>query len=272
MYDKKLNSLFQQSKAYPAKDNKSFLNKSLDEVVKEVFELGDKNSTFLFPQSKPTERNDRTALQNFDFTVKRNSDGRLNIAVYEINTLNKTNNNKLYIDKSQTIVRHENNNNKPICKEELNFFCTKIENYPSKKISSILDNLGMSIESYFGDDVISETMSNISQRIDPGEETLCRSEEQLIHPEGLWGVDGNLEYIVNDHKYKQGVRIEQCVYNNKNDKRCQMTDSFPNGYVTECKQRYISRHLLTYNADGKTIEKKLFKIPSCCQCVIRNEH
>lgn len=61
-------------------------------------------------------------------------------------------------------------------------------------------------------------------------------------------------------------------YNNKNDKRCQMTDSFPNGYVTECKQRYISRHLLTYNADGRTIEKKLFKIPSCCQCVVRNEH
>lgn len=111
----------------------------------------------------------------------------------------------------ETTERQENDYSKPICKEEVNFFCTKIENYPSDRISSILDNLGVNIESYFGDDVISETMTNISQRIDPGEETLCRSEEQLIHPEGLWGVDGNLEYIVNDQKYKQGVRIEQCV-------------------------------------------------------------
>lgn len=108
-------------------------------------------------------------------------------------------------------IRHKPDHSKPICKEEVNFFCTKIENYPSERITSILDNLGVNIESYFGDDVISETTSNISQRIDPGEETLCRSEEQLIHPEGLWGVDGNLEYIVNDQKYKQGVRIEQCV-------------------------------------------------------------
>lgn len=39
------------------------------------------------------QRKDRTLSQNFDFTVKRNSEGKLNIAVLETNKLNKTINN-----------------------------------------------------------------------------------------------------------------------------------------------------------------------------------
>lgn len=228
--------------AYPFTSKAATPNRK--DFDKEVFVIGEKNSTFVFPQN---------------FTVKRNSVVKFSIA-----------NNEHQDSGNQTTLRSTNDHRKPICKEEVNSFCTEIDNYPSENISSILDNLGVAIESYFGDDIISEK-ANISQRMHD-EETLCRSKEQLIHPKGFLGVDGNFEYIVNDDHYRQGIRIEQCVYTNKNDKRCQMTDSFPNGYVTECKQRYISRRLLTYNVDGRTIEKKLFKIPSCCQCVIRNEH
>lgn len=251
---------FQVNTAHPSKIS------SRDHIAQGIFQIGPFTNTT--STNETIHRKDKALIQDFDFTVKRNNDGKLEIHGTNKSTASQNQTKNLQHQKIQSAVRLDHA--KPICKREENFFCTQVENYPSMKISKILDN--MNLGSYFGDDIISNV--SINQRFDEEsrEEPLCRSKEQLIHPEGLWGVDGKLEYIVNDHKYKQGVRIEQCIFSNKNDKRCQMTESFPNGYITECKQKYISRHLLTYNDDGKTIEKKLFKIPSCCQCVLRNVH
>lgn len=50
---------------------------------------------------------------------------------------------------------------------------------------------------------------------------------------------------------------------------CAFTDSFPYGYITECKQKFIYRHLLALDEHGETI-KNLFRLPACCKCVIRS--
>lgn len=48
-----------------------------------------------------------------------------------------------------------------------------------------------------------------------------------------------------------------------------MTDSFPYGYITECKQKYIYRHLLALDENGEAV-KSLIRLPACCKCVIRS--
>lgn len=50
-------------------------------------------------------------------------------------------------------------------------------------------------------------------------------------------------------------------------KQCEMTQNFPLGYETKCKQKYIYRQLLAINENGNTV-KDLFRLPSCCQCVL----
>lgn len=50
-----------------------------------------------------------------------------------------------------------------------------------------------------------------------------------------------------------------------------MTESFPYGYTTECKQKYIYRHLLALNERGEQV-KDLFRLPACCKCIIRSTY
>lgn len=48
-----------------------------------------------------------------------------------------------------------------------------------------------------------------------------------------------------------------------------MTESFPYGYTTECKQKFIYRHLLALNERGEQV-KDLFRLPACCKCIVRS--
>lgn len=50
-----------------------------------------------------------------------------------------------------------------------------------------------------------------------------------------------------------------------------MTDSFPYGYTTECKQKFIYRQLLALNEQGQEV-KESFKLPACCKCMIRSSY
>lgn len=55
------------------------------------------------------------------------------------------------------------------------------------------------------------------------------------------------------------------------NRSCAFTDSFPYGYITECKQKFIYRHLLALDENGETV-KNLFRLPACCKCVIRSRY
>lgn len=50
-----------------------------------------------------------------------------------------------------------------------------------------------------------------------------------------------------------------------------MTESFPFGYTTECKQKFIYRHLLALNDRGEQV-KDLFRLPACCKCIVRSTY
>lgn len=49
---------------------------------------------------------------------------------------------------------------------------------------------------------------------------------------------------------------------------CKFAELFPNSYTATCEQKYIYRPMVGIDELGGTI-KELFKIPSCCKCVIR---
>lgn len=46
-----------------------------------------------------------------------------------------------------------------------------------------------------------------------------------------------------------------------------MMHHLPFGFKAHCKQKYVYRQLVAIDEDGYTV-KDLFKIPSCCQCVL----
>lgn len=147
-------------------------------------------------------------------------------------------------------------------------FCTEVDNYPVNVVEIVIKTDVKKYEGLFGDDLVSSL--NISERFDPGEEeVLCKSEEKLIYPKLAKSNNDTWLYIINHNEYRQGIRIEMCASGTAG-KKCSLTDSFPNSYTTECRQKYIYRHLVALNEKKETI-KELFRFPSCCQCVIKHK-
>ncbi|XP_037028966.1 protein spaetzle-like isoform X2 [Bradysia coprophila] len=143
-------------------------------------------------------------------------------------------------------------------------FCEAIDNYPTARVDLLLKEHAHKYEELFGADMI-EGGSNIANRYNgiEEEESLCKSQERIIHPQAGLTQDNTWMYIVNQKNYTQGVRVEECIHT----KQCEMTQNFPLGYKAECKQKYIYRQLLAINESGHTV-KDLFRLPSCCQCVL----
>ncbi|XP_055389809.1 protein spaetzle-like [Condylostylus longicornis] len=161
----------------------------------------------------------------------------------------------------------------PHCKSDNNgivssSFCTQVDNYPIDDVIKAIQEDSTKFEAVFGEDSLPEIPTEISQRIDPdfGEETLCQSVERLIFPQAGMTKDNNWSFIINHENYTQGIRIEECL---KPGKPCLMAENFPNGYRTECKQKYIYRQLLSMNEHG-IIKKDQFQLPSCCKCYIKS--
>lgn len=91
-------------------------------------------------------------------------------------------------------------------------FCTQLRNYPEKShLEQIIKQRFSNLESFFGEDLV--LPQNISQRMnnEPNEEFLCKSRVRVIYPQA--GVDREYNWlvIVNIPKYKQGIRIEECM-------------------------------------------------------------
>lgn len=93
-------------------------------------------------------------------------------------------------------------------------FCEKIENYPTGHVDSVLKGNAHKYEELFGADIIDEDNTIIANRntgFEEEEETLCKSQERVIHPQAGQRPDKSWLYIVNQSNYTQGVRVEECM-------------------------------------------------------------
>ncbi|TMW40101.1 hypothetical protein DOY81_014819, partial [Sarcophaga bullata] len=163
-----------------------------------------------------------------------------------------------YIVDSKDCVEGDARSGKP--------FCTRLRNYPEQShLEEIIKTKFNNLESFFGEDLL--LPQNISQRMnnEPIEEFLCRSRTRVIYPEAGLNKDYDWLFIINTKKYKQGVRIEECI--NEGSVCGENTGlTLPNHYKATCKQNYIYRSLVAYA--NETIVKDQFKMPSCCKCVL----
>lgn len=122
-------------------------------------------------------------------------------------------------------------------------------------------NLGY--KEYFGNDVIPE--GSVAERIDVNDENpLCPYEETVVYPKVAKNKEDKWLYVVNQEQFVQGVRIETCLNAGTS---CQFAESFPLGYTTSCRQKYILRKLVALNPEGQT-QTDMFRLPSCCSCYV----
>lgn len=145
-------------------------------------------------------------------------------------------------------------------------FCSRVQNYP---LNTILQLIQRHPEAKFfrTDDVIPE----VSNRggFDDGSEQLCQYQEKVIYPQSGMADDDSLQIIVNTDDVRQGVHVQMCA--NTSDS-CSPKISVPNNYRTFCQQNYIYRELLSASTDGTHLEKRRFKVPSCCSCLLQRIH
>lgn len=143
-------------------------------------------------------------------------------------------------------------------------YCIDDNNYPSNRIEELMKKYEHKYLDVFGRD---EVDPNIASRANiPGEEeiTMCDVSERVIFPQAAKRMDGSATYIVNTPKYKQGIRISECL---RPDKPCNYPEEFSNGRRTMCRQQFFYRELLSVGPDEKPIKDK-FPFPSCCSCAI----
>ncbi|KAG4068441.1 hypothetical protein HA402_004781 [Bradysia odoriphaga] len=145
-------------------------------------------------------------------------------------------------------------------------FCEKIENYPSTEVTSILSETNKYSELFGSDSVNTMTIGNRFGEEDD-EEQLCASQIRLVYPQAGLTRDNTWRYIVNQQNYTQGIRVDECVHT----RQCNMMHQLPFGLKSHCKQKYVYRQLVAIDEDGNTV-KDLFKIPSCCTCVLIRTH
>lgn len=148
------------------------------------------------------------------------------------------------------------------CANTNNTFCTKDDDYPMEFIQKLLRKHIHKYEDVFGSDGISTYISNRNNVFDEIE--LCDYYEQVIYPTSGKNKDGVELYIFNTPERKQGVRVAMC---RATGDACRMTENFPNGYRSACKQQYVYRELLSLSTDGTPIKDK-FEFPACCSCAI----
>ncbi|XP_055296613.1 protein spaetzle-like [Sitodiplosis mosellana] len=149
------------------------------------------------------------------------------------------------------------------CAKKNQTFCTEDATYPLSVIEKLLRKNLNKYADYFGSDEF--YYDDITFRVDDLDEvTLCESYQEIIHPISGKNRNGEELYIFNTPQHRQGVRVSMC-----RDKGapCKMTENFPNGYRTECKQQLVYRELLSLSPEGVPIKDK-FEFPACCSCAV----
>nr|CAD7429924.1 unnamed protein product [Timema monikensis] len=154
-------------------------------------------------------------------------------------------------------------NGEPSCANGTTF-CVNLDDYPSAHLKKILKKEAKVYKELFGNDVFSDQLDPVEDiKMRFGEEQeLCRYREEVVFPKVGMTKDKRWMFIANTEEIKQGVRVEICE---KPDNPCSMTQGFPIGYVTSCRQKYVIRKMLSLEGDGSPTQDD-FWFPSCCAC------
>lgn len=99
----------------------------------------------------------------------------------------------------------------------------------------------------------------------PNDEALCEFSDEVIYPQSGVTHDDIPFFIVNTQQ-QQGVRVEKC---RDPDLPCSSKISLPLGYKSVCRQNYVYRELISPSNDLTALEKRNFKFPSCCSCMLQ---
>lgn len=151
------------------------------------------------------------------------------------------------------------------CAEQNQTYCTKDDKYPIEYISRVLKLYAHEYDDAFSSDL---TTNDVVFRIDAiDEDYLCDSFEKVIYPTSGKRKDGTELYIFNTDDHRQGVRVSLCQ---KRGEPCKMTENFPIGYTTECKQQMVYRELLSLSPETGLPVKDHFEFPACCSCALHH--
>lgn len=149
----------------------------------------------------------------------------------------------------------------PPCATSGRTYCEAIDDYPVEYIESLLqrDRRKMESESEMqaADDRFVSRIGALSDNL-----TECNSQAVVIYPTRARSlVDGKWSYIIQPADKKQGVRVAICTDFGK----CPSHRLLPNGYTSQCVQRFRGHKLLSLDKSGNVIED-LFDFPSHCEC------
>lgn len=143
-------------------------------------------------------------------------------------------------------------------------FCEDVSTYPYQQIRDTLRRTKVNSDLFFDDEIVlpKEIANRISGIGGSEEKFMCKSVEQTIYPKAGMTKNNKWKYIINQNQdgYIQGVRVENCLFA---DKPCDLSESMPLGIVTSCKQKFVTRRMMSY--DGELLTD-LFLMPSACCC------
>ncbi|XP_055923139.1 protein spaetzle isoform X2 [Eupeodes corollae] len=241
----------------------------VDEIIPKIFSVSNPGLVLFNISNNPSERNIATNEQQQDHSFNEKQDFKKSSTSQRSNTP--------IAERTPRPVSQNRNppkdfyfpdeiDSEPKCQEKGKSFCTDVQNYPEDKLEDILKDQISKFYVLFGDDEIPQPL-NISQRISPGEDSLCKSYERVIYPKAAESKDLKWMYIINQQNYTQAVAIEECV---NPDSACMFAESFPNGYVTMCKQNFKYRQLVALSKSGEIVTD-IFKLPSCCKCIFKQK-
>ncbi|CAD7091071.1 unnamed protein product [Hermetia illucens] len=132
------------------------------------------------------------------------------------------------------------------------------KDYPLDELEKLLKANSSVYENVMGEDVITD-----GRKAGPANaECFCESIERVIFPRKGQDHQGDWYNIINHGKFRQGIRIEECM---DVGKPCHLRSSIK--YPTECRQLYAFRSLLA-KVKGR-IQMQQFEIPNACKCFIK---
>lgn len=88
-------------------------------------------------------------------------------------------------------------------------YCTEVDTYPSEYIARM--RMPQKYEEFFTYDDYSIDMEFETRMESVTEKPLCHYVEHIIYPKLGETRQGKWEYIINDTKYRQIIRVEKCV-------------------------------------------------------------
>lgn len=153
----------------------------------------------------------------------------------------------------------------PQCAEG-GLYCEDIPTYPYHQIRDTLRRTTVNNDLFYDDEV--DAPKEIANRISgPEEKFICKSIERTIYPKVGMTKNNKWKYIINQNQegYIQGVRVETCLFP---DNECDLSQHMPLGVVTSCKQKYVTRRMMSLADDGVPLPD-IFLMPSACCCSYR---